>query len=133
MASLGDLNNIMRRLGRQIVGNTNKMTRQTALQIDATLVGPPQEGGTPVDTGRARANWLVSLGTPRTETVEVGGRPDPGRVVAPRVPQQAIFIANNLPYIRRLNEGSSTQAPASFVEMAVAEGERIIRKGKVLK
>ena len=131
--SLSGLNKIMAVFGNRIVRNSSKLTRETALQIDAILVGPPQQGGTPVDTGRARSNWLTSLGKPRTGTVEVGGAPNPRSTIAQRKPGQVIFITNNLPYIQRLNEGSSSQAPANFVEMAVMEGERVIRKGRLLK
>jgi hypothetical protein len=31
----------------------------------------------------------------------------------------ALWVANNVPYIRRLNYGHSSQAPAGFVEMAI--------------
>ena len=31
------------------------------------------------------------------------------------------FITNNLPYIKRLNEGWSKQAPAHFIEQVIAD------------
>ena len=34
--------------------------------------------------------------------------------------QGNVNITNNVPYIRRLNEGSSSQAPAAFVQSAIA-------------
>jgi len=34
-------------------------------------------------------------------------------------PGKKIFITNNLPYAKRLNEGWSTQAPANFVQAAI--------------
>ena len=58
--------------------------------IDLTA-SPPL--GTPVDTGAARQGWQLDL--------------------------PSLEITNSVPYIGRLNQGSSTQAPAGFVENAV--------------
>ncbi len=76
---------------------------------------------TPVDTGYARANWQITIGAPASSAVEIGGAPlalalesyDPER-------DGAVFITNNAKYIRRLNAGHSQQAPAGFVEAAIA-------------
>lgn len=82
---------------------------------------------TPFDTGRAAGSWNASLNGPNTRVL-------PDEVQFPNVESAAkvgetnlqgirlgdsIHISNSLPYIRRLNAGSSTQAPANFVEMAV--------------
>jgi len=80
---------------------------------------------TPVDTGRARSNWIASVGAP------AGGTRGPapmGTVILQAsttfTPEgvgefPVLYIANNLPYIGRLNNGWSAQAPAGFVEAAV--------------
>lgn len=64
---------------------------------------------TPVDTGRAKSQWKryrdVNIGRGETQTV----------------------IANQVPYIQRLNEGSSKQAPNGIVDPA---WERANKKGK---
>lgn len=39
------------------------------------------------------------------------------------------FISNGTPYGPRLNDGSSNQAPAHFVELAMEEGVRIVQGG----
>jgi len=82
---------------------------------------------TPVDTGRARANWQTSLGSP----VEgVLNRVDPsggvaiaegtGVIVAVQ-PFQDIWLSNNVPYIISLEDGSSKQAPAGMVAVTIGE------------
>ena len=78
---------------------------------------------TPVDTGRARAGWLITVNAPSEEV------PPEGKYTysagLPNVPAVTIndryFITNNVPYIGRLNEGYSRQAPARFVELAAAK------------
>lgn len=82
---------------------------------------------TPVDTGRARANWQVGLGlTERgtdeaafdkagSATIAAGGA-----VMAGQKGFQPISITNSVPYIGRLNDGSSQQAPAGYVESTLA-------------
>ena len=73
---------------------------------------------TPVDTGRARANWLPSLDAPSNAA---SGRTDPsgGSVIASAqsIAQQAagrvFYLTNNLPYIRHLEYGLYGQPPGS--------------------
>lgn len=129
----------MRRRAQNVERNVDQMTRQTALAIHATVVM-----ATPVDTGRARSNWHIGLGAPpdagNEEPFVPGGEGGSNgaanaqmsiaaakAAVSDRRPGQAIFISNNLPYIGRLNEGWSAQAPAGFVEKAVANGVETVR------
>ena len=76
---------------------------------------------TPVKTGRARANWLASVGSPRGGTVDPTFRNLAEAVQVFRAAGEfpTLYITNNLPYIRRLNEGWSKQAPANFVELSI--------------
>ncbi len=98
---------------------------------------------TPVDTGRARSGWDLTLGEPSSivppETEEKGRKVKAkqkfksvfagGATVA--VPAaaagidgtQKVYIINNLPYIERLEEGWSKQAPAGMVRLSLAEVE----------
>jgi hypothetical protein len=81
--------------------------------------------------GHARRNWQVDIG--KSNGDEIGGV-DPsggralslGRTVIKTFKRigRSIFIFNNAPYIGRLNDGHSTQAPRMFVERAVAAGVR---------
>ena len=52
----------LRQLSRDIEARAEERVRAAALAVAETLVR-----ATPVDTGRARANWLTSLEAPRTD------------------------------------------------------------------
>lgn len=80
--------------------------------------------GTPVDTGHARASWIPAVGAP-TLLEPVGADSSlaaagAARVMAFKLGQGMLFISNVAPYISRLNAGHSKQAPALFVERAIA-------------
>lgn len=96
------------------------------LRILANLVASPRRGGTPVDTGWARANWIPQISTAAIETA--GTRKGVSRsaqisgqkaVVNYKLSNGPIFISNNVPYIVHLNNGSSKQAPRAFVQAAI--------------
>ena len=80
---------------------------------------------TPVDTGRARGNWFVGVRAPNrgndptrnARTAISQGSSVIGTVKSISYP--TIVLSNNLPYIERLNEGYSDQAPAKFVEKEI--------------
>lgn len=105
---------------------------KVSLDCRANLVAAPEQGGTPIDTGWASANWMTSIGGPQAATGE-NASPSAGDVAAAaaatngavakllgyRLNQGAVFIANPVPYIGRLNAGHSQQAPAGFVERAI--------------
>jgi hypothetical protein len=80
---------------------------------------------TPVDTGRARANWFTSIGNPTdniTESTDASGSSTiAGSLGAiSKAPGNVLWITNNLPYIYRLEfEGWSRQAPAGMVRVTV--------------
>lgn len=97
---------------------------------------------TPVDTGRARANWNVSVGSPDLSTTE-DTRKTPkskDKMPAPNG-DESIFISNNLPYITKLEYGGypnppkkgngktvngySKQAPEGMVGVTLANNEAI--------
>jgi hypothetical protein len=85
----------------------------------------------PIDTGRFRGNWVVGIGNKNNASYAKRTRSSAEKQGASRInqfkPFKTIFISNNLPYARRLNEGWSEQAPANFVSLAVkraAKGRR---------
>lgn len=133
----------IRIIGQGVEDNARELVVKTALAIDQVLVT-----STPVDTGRARSNWRVSIGVGLTEEIEayvlgVGG--DTGGANAAAALQNAkqvlqeykggsaVYISNNLPYITALNEGSSAQAPAGFVELAVQEASSVIKGARLVR
>lgn len=128
----------MRGQAAKIPDRADQITRQIALAADRALVI-----GTPVDEGRARANWQPTIGAPATGTVAGGtGKGRSGTVAGPTAAAarviasykngQTIFLTNNLPYIVPLNNGHSKQAPAGFVESAVASVENAARRAKLI-
>lgn len=105
--------------------------RKIAFDIVANLKRAPSEGGTPVDTGWARANWIPRIGQPYSGTAGTRSQAEEGRIntgpqnagvaslVAYRLERGKVFVSNGVPYIVKLNEGSSRQAPRGFVQAAV--------------
>ena len=81
---------------------------------------------TPVDTGRARASWVLSVNRlpPDEPAPEQQGRyviqePDLTEVTLKTI----IFITNTTDYIEFLDQGTSDQAPRGIVDLAIAETE----------
>ena len=89
---------------------------------------------TPVDTGRARSNWMLSIDTPNRGTVNAddsGAKKNQhsGRSKAMTMVGDAklrnmgkasrVYISNSLPYIKALEEGHSPQAPNGMLETAL--------------
>jgi len=98
-------------------------------------IGNELKRTTPIDTSWARANWLTSIGRP--VTAPAGSRESVGiasgaqsageaRLLVYNVNQGDVWISNNVPYIQKLNEGHSKQAPAGFIEVAIATAIRTI-------
>ncbi len=120
-------------------GLAEQIIKSVVLDVVANLVKAPQEGGTPVKTGWARANWIPRIGG---ATMEAAGDPEAvgsakaaqqvglGSVLSYKLVSGPVYISNNVPYILRLNEGSSQQAPAGFVQRAVqlAVTEQLVAK-----
>ena len=77
---------------------------------------------TPVDTGRLRASWALSDGTPSNYTAPVGAS-GLGPVTATfSNPFEASYLVNNLPYVLPIEFGGhSRKAPAGMVRISIAE------------
>jgi hypothetical protein len=143
MVSLGEFARRIRLRGRQSEEGINRIVREVALVADREVVMQ-----TPVDTGRARSNWLLSLGGPSGAEIAAYAEGKKGSTsgansraameqaktaVAARQPEQDIYISNNLPYIGLLNDGSSAQAPAGFVQAAVKRAASAVRLRRVFR
>jgi hypothetical protein len=98
---------------------------------------------TPVDTGRARANWQATLNTPSNQSTPHAGKPSkPKRTKAPALsvagseavarglavldglkPYSVFWISNNVQYVKYLESGGrmSKQAPRGMVAVTVEE------------
>ncbi len=112
------------RIVKELKDFTDRHIKKIALDLTAELVKT-----TPVDTGWARGNWIPKIGSifaipaatretvSNAEAIQQEGITE----VATRytIEKGSIFIANNVPYIRKLDMGGSSQAPAGFVGDAV--------------
>lgn len=83
---------------------------------------------TPVDTGRARANWGCTIGKPRApmqiESIDKSGSATTAAMAATVQGMKgdgSVFLVNNLPYIHELEKGSSTQSPQGMVGVTLIE------------
>lgn len=107
---------------RIVHGRLDRVGRAVAIELGGRLIRR-----TPIDTGRARGNWNASIGKedPRT---------DPDRRANTALSEGAeriaplklsvghrLFWTNGLPYIARLNDGYSRQAPSGYVQLTVQE------------
>ena len=106
---------------------------------------------TPVDTGRARGNWNVSIGSPDMSVTDKKRKTPKSKKSMPEANgDESIYISNNLPYITTLEYGGypspvkkgtynkktktyeirseggfSKQAPEGMVGVTVANSENI--------
>lgn len=89
---------------------------------------------TPVDTGRARGNWQVSIGAVNDSVIEVNDKAGTVTIskaaaaVAKVKAGDTIFLCNSLPYIHRLETGWSKQAPAGMVGITIEEFMAVVEK-----
>lgn len=112
---------------------TEKLIKKITLDVTANLIAPPSQGGTPIDTGWARVNWVPSMTKPFKGTAGTGrdarqGDVNPAdqqrgqaEILLYTLSKGNTFVTNNVPYIQKLNAGSSKQAPRAFVQQAIAK------------
>ncbi len=82
----------------------------------------------PVDTGRARAGWALSIGEPVAAVPPKDKFPEGQLAAPPPEPdfsaidgEQKVFIVNNVEYVQYLEAGHSKQAPNGFVLLSLME------------
>jgi len=96
--------------------------------------------GTPIKTGHARKNWFMKVDEPDSKIISKEENEDISRSQAIREAEKdnekaadikfnikendSIYIYNNVPYIRKLEDGSSKQAPSGMVALSLAKFSR---------
>lgn len=82
---------------------------------------------TPVDTGRARANWQLTTGSPAEGVIDAKDKQGAKTLrkganeVAKIKGTPVVYITNNVDYIEVLEQGSSSQAPQGMVAVTISE------------
>jgi len=81
---------------------------------------------TPVDTGAARGSYVVS----QTVSQESPNSTTPTRVVSQQIPDigGAVSIYSTLPYMERLDDGYSKQAPAGMTTIVTRNWSTIVKR-----
>lgn len=128
-----DFDKRMTRWGERVVINTNQGVKDLASGIVNNLIS-----NTPKLTGQASANWQVGINRTPTDFKEGAtdynaARMQALKTIESRKAREVINIVNNTPYIYLLNAGSSTQAPAGFIEKAMVAARAHLKRFKVLK
>jgi hypothetical protein len=133
MAGLLELEKMCLALPGQIDIAANKLACDVVRVIDRDLVEH-----TPVDVTEAVSNWQPGINTapgfplPAIVAGKHGSTAPQSReeaiahvdrAVAAKRPGEAFYISNLAPHIGFLNDGSSKQEPAGFVERAIRRGE----------
>ena len=131
-------------LERRVKG-LDKQASEAAVQVALTILGD-LVFVTPVDSSQALSNWQVSLDAPVDDKISPHFPGEKGStqrssanaalaaargVLAGKKAGDTIYITNVLPYIRRLNDGYSGQAPAGFVQRALLVGNKRLRNLKI--
>ena len=137
MANLDDFSRRIHQRALEMASGVEIAAKETALVVDQVVVTE-----TPVDTGRARANWQVGIGQPvNTSTIETDDSQSAGPTLSRNedeierwtLADENIHLTNNIEYITPLNEGSSAQAPAGFVETAILEGLEALQRIRIFR
>lgn len=133
--NLNILANNLINLPKIVEKNATDLVRKVAIGIMSSVTY-----STPVDTGKARANWQVSLRNPifsELEEFDKSGRSavSKGRavIVTFNLRDKSINITNSLPYINRLNHGWSKQASAGYIERSIENVHFVVENNGVLR
>lgn len=130
MADLGDLAKRMHARANRAQAAANRVVSKMVTTI-VEEVAP----NTPIDTGQAQSNWMTFIGTATPyykANMQFNSAAAESIAMAHRVMKSwngygDIHIVNNVPYISKLNAGSSQQAPRLFVQAAILRARYTIR------
>ena len=114
---------------KSVGARADQVPRIVAVQISGQIIER-----TPVDTGRAKGNWQATIETPASDTLKDEDKPGSDtvqkvyRVANDFKAGNVFYLVNNLPYIRRLEQGWSQQAPAGMVAVTVSEFQQAVAR-----
>ena len=143
---MNDFHRLVARL-RKSAKNLDKVGSEAAKTVANTIVRELVYR-TPVDESTALSNWVVTIGRSTSGQIpaHIVGKQGSTRFQSAEITiqnaaaallgkksGQNIYISNKLDYISELNDGSSLQAPAGFVEAAILVGRNAAKSVKVKK
>jgi hypothetical protein len=124
--NLSQFNKALDKASEKIHGDFEKFYKQVCLEVLKRIVLR-----TPVDTGRARGNWQVEIGSPATASLIVEGAENDManyaienglRVIENITSFSIVHITNNVEYVYYLEyEKRSQQHPEGMVEITLSE------------
>lgn len=130
MAKKGTLSLDLSRFVDKTVAELDRVKRAVALELFTSIVYD-----TPVDTGRLRGNWQISIGSPLVGVVD---KLDPSgeqvtreiaAVVGESKLKDVLILRNNLPYAYRIEyEGWSRKAPDGMMRRNFLRIQQILKK-----
>ena len=100
---------------RAVIEGLERDFRKVLVAFDQAVVSI-----TPVDTGRARANWFMDFGSFTARQIGTLSVPNTSRGNRWTVESGNVFYHNSVEYIIYLDEGSSQQAPQGILDPANA-------------
>ena len=106
----------------------NDVVRKIGLEVYSSVVMR-----SPVDTGRFRGNWNVSLANFDPSVSELTDKEGAASIANATVSIAeykggSIYISNNLPYAQRLEDGWSKQAPVGMLRITAVEFQDMVNK-----
>lgn len=121
-----EIDNIVRKTAFSVLSNVVLSTPVG----NPTLWKYPESAPPGYVGGHARRNWQVGLRAPKNDElpgVDKSGTTAiaKGRSDIDSYRKGKIYITNNVPYINRLNNGWSRQAPSGFVERSITRGVKL--------
>ena len=141
--TLGDLAREMGQLSRELPQRANAVKQQAALAAADRLITD-----TPVDTSNAESNWQIGVGGPPIGPIpphflgehgstDQASQNEAKALARARIlqakPGEPVYISNEVPYIIKLDQGSSPQAPLGFTHLALALARSVIARLRLLR
>lgn len=110
------------------IKKTEQAIRKTVVDLTSAIISD-----TPVDTGRLKANWLVSIENEdnrKLESADKSGNAtiEKAKAVVARPIGKGYYIQNNLEYAAKIEYGASTRkAPLGMVRVNIAKFSAILK------
>lgn len=110
-----------------LTGIENRIRQGSVVRRASTILVNELVAETPVRDGIAKSNWYVNVHSPSLEVDEKATHQKPNGLKGLNAKaEDTVWVANNLPYIVRLDNGWSGQAPNGFSQTAIRNTQRKI-------